>query len=293
MRYTFDDDDDGADEDELAPRRSTRNSDRSTPAEGPTVTASGRTVRPRGGGMYGETLLSGQASDGNTPMTNDYVDSEDVEHAHGTRASGRFGGMNGSRKRKYLDGDNDTEQMSEEEDAASSTGWNSADNEGNEDADEEMDEDDEDLGDELDDDLGQGSLVVKLKVPRLGGLKAGDSVKTESGHDTTSVEVATSAASQADRLPSTQMKEEVDTINVKTALPGPNGHPTIEPDGPDALKGFVAPSNTDVNKPAAPAPAPAANLTGHDNLPEPASHGLDGAVAEQSLPNGTSDVSTQ
>ncbi|GAB7343695.1 hypothetical protein MBLNU457_1679t1 [Dothideomycetes sp. NU457] len=170
MRYTFDEED-GDDIDELGPRRSGRHSDRSTPNDGPTVTASGRTVRPRGGGMYGESLLSGQATDATTPATNDYEDSEMSEMPRTSgrvnRASGRLGELNGERKRKQREGYNEVDQMSDEEDAASSAGWNSDDNE--EDAqDDIMDEDEEDDGlSEEDLDLEPQSLVVKLKVRQL------------------------------------------------------------------------------------------------------------------------------
>jgi len=166
MRYTFDDEE-GDDIDELGPRRSGRHSDRSTPNEGPTVTASGRTVRPRGGGMYGESLLSGQATDATTPATNDYEDSEMSEmprtSGRGNRASDRLGELNGERKRKQREGYNEVDQMSDEEDAASSAGWNSDDNE-EEARDDIMDEDDDDDGLSEDEDLEPQSLVVKLKV---------------------------------------------------------------------------------------------------------------------------------
>jgi hypothetical protein len=60
MRYTFSDDEE--DSDDFPSRKSTRNSGISTPAEpaGPTVTASGRQVKSRHGGMYGETMLMDQ-----------------------------------------------------------------------------------------------------------------------------------------------------------------------------------------------------------------------------------------
>jgi hypothetical protein len=60
MRYTFSDDEE--DSDDFPSRRSTRNSGVSTPAAqaGPTVTASGRHVKSRLGGMYGETMLVDQ-----------------------------------------------------------------------------------------------------------------------------------------------------------------------------------------------------------------------------------------
>jgi len=191
MRYTFDDD--GEDFDEMSTRRSTRNSDRSTPADGPTVTASGRTVRPRGGGSYGETLLSGQVTDGNTPATNEYEDSEmsDAVRAGGrggTRASTRLGQLDGNRKRKTVNGYNEVDGMSEEEDAASSAGWNSADNAEAEEEEEndggfESEDEQDDFGTTPNGDgAGQDSLVVKLKVPSFNPLRNGtNTIKNASG----------------------------------------------------------------------------------------------------------------
>ena len=61
MRYTYSEDDDEG-SDALSPRRSTRPSGISTPAEhaGPVTTASGRQVKSRLGGMYGESILVDQ-----------------------------------------------------------------------------------------------------------------------------------------------------------------------------------------------------------------------------------------
>lgn len=63
LKYTYSDDEDIFSDGLPATRRSTRNtSGVSTPTEpaGPRFTASGRQIRSRAGGLYGETLLSGQ-----------------------------------------------------------------------------------------------------------------------------------------------------------------------------------------------------------------------------------------
>ncbi|GES66909.1 hypothetical protein ATEIFO6365_0004009900 [Aspergillus terreus] len=63
LKYTYSDDEDIFSDGLPATRRSTRNtSGVSTPIEpaGPRFTASGRQIRSRAGGLYGETLLSGQ-----------------------------------------------------------------------------------------------------------------------------------------------------------------------------------------------------------------------------------------
>lgn len=64
LKYTYDDDEDIFSDDQPA-RRSARNSSGVTPAEPsrPRFTASGRQVRSRAGGAYGESLLSGQRED--------------------------------------------------------------------------------------------------------------------------------------------------------------------------------------------------------------------------------------
>ncbi|KAF2158230.1 hypothetical protein K461DRAFT_251531 [Myriangium duriaei CBS 260.36] len=180
MRYTFDDDED-FDESDFSVRRSGRHSDRSTPAEarGPVVTASGRHVRSREGGMYGESLLSGQSNTADTPTTNDNDGSEASGPAGATarasRQAARNGIADGLRKRKFNEIYNGADQMSDDDDddddGASSGGWNSADNE--DDGEQERSEDEEMLSNAGDssDDEEPSSLVVKLKVPKLDPLK--------------------------------------------------------------------------------------------------------------------------
>ncbi|RMZ70879.1 Extracellular matrix 3 [Pyrenophora seminiperda CCB06] len=75
QRYTYDEEDD-FDSDNLSVRRSGRQSARDTPAapSGPTVTASGRQVRSRATGLYGETLHSGQVTDHGSSINGDYDD---------------------------------------------------------------------------------------------------------------------------------------------------------------------------------------------------------------------------
>ncbi|KAH8434633.1 uncharacterized protein LDX57_012275 [Aspergillus melleus] len=66
LKYTYSDDEDIFSDGLPSTRRSTRNtSGVSTPPEpaGPRYTASGRQIRSRAGGLYGETLLSGSAAD--------------------------------------------------------------------------------------------------------------------------------------------------------------------------------------------------------------------------------------
>jgi hypothetical protein len=60
MKYTYSDEEDDIYSDSTNNRRSTRNTGTHTPAEqsGPTITQSGRQVKSRQGGAYGESILS-------------------------------------------------------------------------------------------------------------------------------------------------------------------------------------------------------------------------------------------
>lgn len=162
MKYTYSDEEDFL-SDGTSTRRSARQSGRETPADGQraTVTASGRQVRPRAGGMYGESLLSGQAPlDYESPTTGDYLRSENSEeprlsHSRSTRAAARYAAEDGSE---------------EEVDAQSSADeWNSADNEDPMEVDDNIS--DENLSDddkEITDAGSKLTYVVKLKVNQKG-----------------------------------------------------------------------------------------------------------------------------
>ena len=183
MKYTFSDDE--IDSDGFSVRRSTRNSGVSTPLEdrGPTVTASGRQVKSRYAGFYGESMLVDQRKDlepdhGGMDDTSTGLDAEN----EGTRPlrgghlqrSGRATRV--ARPRTYGD-----EPGSDEESEAplSAEEWSGnenesddsePDNEGDEE-DEEMSEAESDLVDEEDDGNNQESLVVQLRY-RKGSRKA-------------------------------------------------------------------------------------------------------------------------
>ncbi|KAK4540912.1 hypothetical protein LTR36_008420 [Oleoguttula mirabilis] len=192
MRYTYDDDDDDDDEDGASfsdatsgARRSTRHqSARTTPFEsGPTFTASGRQInKPRTGG-YGESLLSNAPENAADELAPDYQDADGNEEDSEPVRSGRAArsaakpatnGQSNSRKRKHMDGYNDIDGMSDEEDAApSGDEWNSDQDEAGDtvmpEADDEQeaasdDEEEEEVEDDEQDDEEPPSLVVKLKL---------------------------------------------------------------------------------------------------------------------------------
>ncbi|KAH7087487.1 hypothetical protein FB567DRAFT_346607 [Paraphoma chrysanthemicola] len=178
LRYTFTDEDD-FDSDNFSTRRSARTSGRetSTAPSGPTVTASGRQVRSRATGLYGETLHSGQVSDRASPATGDYVRSEASEepqqpHAHGrsTRAAGRAT-TNGR-------GLNRTVVSDDEEDA---TSWDGGDEDEDEPEQMDLDDDDEAAEDSSEEEIEPATLMVTLRY-RKGSFNPPHDASQSNGH---------------------------------------------------------------------------------------------------------------
>ena len=175
LKYTYSDD-----EADLSDATSTRRSTRvATPADAskPVVTASGRQVRSRIGGQYGESMLSGQTTNQPTPATGDY-DGSEISDAPATRhdratRSGVPHQVNGySNGRKHIAGYNELDEMDDEEDAMSSGGeWDGGDDD---EVDDRLDDNDEDGGLSTDDedDFETKSLVVKLRYRTAPGNNA-------------------------------------------------------------------------------------------------------------------------
>lgn len=156
MRYTFSDDEEDFESDSLPTRRSNRQSGAQTPAEpaGPTFTASGRQVKSRVGGSYGEALLVDQRKD----MEQNLEDTEEGVYEGRIRA-----GRAAANGKNHIEGYNSIDEMDEESDAASSTNWAGGDDDDGQDFDGE-DEDDEMSEDEASDaDEEDQSLIVQLK----------------------------------------------------------------------------------------------------------------------------------
>ncbi|KAL6160244.1 hypothetical protein ACJQWK_09260 [Exserohilum turcicum] len=165
QRYTFDEEED-FDSDNLSVRRSGRQSGRDTPAapSGPTITASGRQVRSRATGAYGEKLHSGQVADHPSPATGDYIRSdisEERQSGHGgraTRAANR-GTTNGRVLNRTLDSEDD-------EDA---TSWDGGDDEEDEADQIDLDDDDDDgAADASSEEDEEPSLMVTLRYRKPG-----------------------------------------------------------------------------------------------------------------------------
>ncbi|QDS70021.1 hypothetical protein FKW77_003669 [Venturia effusa] len=195
LRYTYSDEGEG-DESEFADtsRRSTRNPGVAAPADPsrPTITSSGRQVRSRMGGMYGESLLSGHAEIDGASVTEGYSDASE-RPGRPTRAS-RRGDSNGRIKpRKHIEGYNSLDELEDEEDAMSSGhDWDAGDED---DLDDNLDEDGEEVSDgSEDEDLEPKSLIVTL---RYGKMKT----PTNQATTTSNPEVAQSLPSPVTEAP--------------------------------------------------------------------------------------------
>ncbi|RFU35839.1 hypothetical protein B7463_g456, partial [Scytalidium lignicola] len=179
IKYTYSDDDELY-SDATTSRRSTRNTRTHTPAEGlgaPTVTSSGRQVRSRNGGIYGESLLSGAVTpavstgDGTSEEPEDNIPND--QNGRPRRSAAVNHGSRGwSRKsHRYAEG-YDSADIDDEEDDASEQDYGDDEDEDDrvparsEDGDQENFSDEVDDLDELDEliDGEKRSLVVKLPV---------------------------------------------------------------------------------------------------------------------------------
>ena len=183
MKYSYsDDEEDGSDFSGL--RRSNRNSGVSTPAEtGPTITASGRQVKSRVGGMYGETIPTDQrkelevehviAADRNRES------SSDIQATNGRPRRPRQPEPRRPAQGRYEELGSDEES----EEAASEGAWSGNEDEPDDsepDFDEAADEDEEmsasgaeDM-DKDEDENTQESLVVQLRYKKEGVKQEAD-----------------------------------------------------------------------------------------------------------------------
>jgi len=170
MKYTYSDDEDEVFSDTTGSRRSTRNTGSHTPAEpvGPTVTLSGRQVRSRVGGLYGESVIAGThaVADSRGDVELD-EESEDVT-SRPRRAGASSRGRDWASKGKHIEGYNSVDEMDDdEEDDASEQDY--GDDEEDDDqvslaSDIEEPEEETDEIEQMDDDEEKKSLIVKLPV---------------------------------------------------------------------------------------------------------------------------------
>lgn len=168
MKYTYSDDEDDFYSDSTS-RRSTRNTGTHTPADtGPVITASGRQVRPRHGGAYGESMLTdaqpqaisvgGYDGIGETP------EGADSSLGRSRRAAVAKGGH-------HIEGYNSVDELDDEDDASEQDFGDDDDEDDHVplESDEEPDDfsDDDVADDEMDIDTDaqdSKSLVIKLPL---------------------------------------------------------------------------------------------------------------------------------
>ena len=148
IKYTYSDEEDGGSD----TRNSGRPSGLSTPAEpaGPTYTASGRQVRSRHGGAYGESMLSGHqdetappSSEGNDGVVDDIEGTKPPPAGRSSRAA-RASTATRPRGGKHIEGYNSLDEMDDESEASSSGNEWDGGNDNDEPDDQADDEDEED-----------------------------------------------------------------------------------------------------------------------------------------------------
>ena len=179
MKYTFSDDEEGG-SDAPSTRRSTRYSGASTPAEaaGPVFTASGRQVKSRHGGAYGETMLESHQDNQGPPAAKAYnvqdeADGVGVATRGRTRGTSKNGVGQSVKSRNPTNGLEGLDAMDDESDATSSGGeWDGGNDEDDDEVDEHLGEEesqeDTDLSDDdnSDEEIStdrQDSLIVSLR----------------------------------------------------------------------------------------------------------------------------------
>ena len=186
MKYTYSD---GEEETDYSTRRSTRNA---TPLDsGPTITASGRQVKSRHGGAYGESLLTDQRRELEAALGTDgeeETDDEITAAGRPMRAAAQPRRPTPLKRESYGDesGDESDEEQAEGDEWSGNENEPDKNSEPDFDADEEDDDDDEmsDEGleaDELQDEGGtQESLVVQLRYrkPETTGFRTNGDIAT-------------------------------------------------------------------------------------------------------------------
>lgn len=179
IKYTYSDDEDDLYSDSTT-RRSTRNTGTHTPAEptGPTVTLSGRQVRSRLGGEYGESMtgnnqtaiaVGGYDGGNESPENDDSMNGRPPRRAAATNKDSTGNSRKGGRN---IDGYNSVDDMDDEDEASEQDYGDDEEeddivslaSEGEEEEDEEIVDDDVDMVDELDELDAKKSLLVTLPI---------------------------------------------------------------------------------------------------------------------------------
>ncbi|KAJ6132090.1 hypothetical protein N7471_007305 [Penicillium samsonianum] len=223
LKYTYSDDEDIFSDDEPSARRSTRNAaptESSTESRRPRFTASGRQIRSRAGGLYGEALLIGQR-DGADDEEFDEDEEEEVIRPQRARTSTHPNGYSG------YDAD-DLEDASEVHSSANESGneWQGVEDDLERDF-EGDNEEDEASADESTGNEEPESLVVQL---RYGKGDAGNpEVQIEKSPPTEDVEMndagEAAAASSAQVPPMTLPHQSNSGAQQAPAMSAPS-HPS-------------------------------------------------------------------
>lgn len=260
LKYTYSDEEDMF-SDDLPSRRSARNAAATATAEPsrPRFTASGRQIRSRAGGMYGEALLTGQRED------SEYDEEEDEGRPQRTRNSTHPNGYSG-----YSIDDLEDESEAVPSDANDSGNeWNGGDDDENE---FEGDDEEEDVsGDESIVNGEPPSLVVQLRYGKGNGPRdskvpvdepppAQDVQMNDAGQ--IGVHSAIPAPSQPTTLPTTAAGPET-ARPAETTQPAPTTAPSFPPVPPLQQPAQPAPT-------LAPPPMPAASDSQETKLQAPA-----------------------
>lgn len=233
IKYTYSDEEEGFYSDSTTTRRSTRNTGTHTPIEpsGPTVTQSGRQVKSRQGGVYGESMLSGShnAEAEDMDATNDEAENEAGTSGRPRRAAApHTNGWSKPKGGRHIEGYNNVDEMTSDEEAdASEQDY----------GDDEEDEDDNvslaSDGDDLDDILDEGDevddepkkLVIKLPV------------KTPTPERKTTVKLPLTAENDGESKPNGHVS------NLSKSDQAPHSGPGVDTTSPVDIKENIQPSS--------------------------------------------------
>lgn len=219
LKYTYSDDEDIFSDDEPSARRSTRNAaptEASTESRRPRFTASGRQIRSRAGGLYGEALLTGQR-DGADSEEFDEDEEEEVSRPQRARTSTHPNGYSG------YDAD-DLEDASEVHSSANESGneWRGAEDDLEHDF-EGDNEEEEASADESTGNEEPESLVVQLRYGK-GDASSNPEVEIEKSPPADDVEMKDAGEAAA-----ASTKPQLTTLPHQSDLGAQQGPTTIAP----------------------------------------------------------------
>jgi len=173
MKYTYSDEEDDIYSDSTTTRRSTRNTGTHTPAEntGPTITQSGRQVKSRHGGAYGETILSETHAQAGSAGGLDGTSEEPEGDGSGgrPRRAAAAAATNGwtAKGGRHIEGYNDVDEMtSDDEGDASEQDYGDDEEDDHVSLESDVDDPDDltDKDESLDDAGEKKKLIIKLQV---------------------------------------------------------------------------------------------------------------------------------